>query len=140
MLFYVVPTVTLIAMLALVWLYWEASQPLDDYFSARHGTLADVAVRESSQSGSQQSRLMTAHSDSGLSVTFRVIRQAGADQRLPVLIVLGGHRTGSDAADLFGDVGAQAVVALDYPYDGPDKSQRPEPGIENRSSCPPGVH
>jgi fermentation-respiration switch protein FrsA (DUF1100 family) len=120
-LFYVVPTVALIASLALVWLYWEASKPLDDYFSARHGTLSNISVRDSSRSGNQQSQFMTVDSNSGLSVTFRVIRQAGAEQRLPVLIVLGGHRTGSDAAGLFGDVGAQAVVALDYPYDGPDK-------------------
>jgi fermentation-respiration switch protein FrsA (DUF1100 family) len=120
-LFYVVPTVALMATLALVWLYREASKPLDDYFSARRGTLSDIFVRDSSRSGNQQSQFMTIDSNSGLSVTFRVIRQAGAEQRLPVLIVLGGHRTGSDAAGLFGDVGAQAVVALDYPYDGPDK-------------------
>ncbi len=40
---------------------------------------------------------------------------------LPVLLVLGGHRTGSDAVELFGNVGRRAVVALDYPYDGPEK-------------------
>ncbi len=120
-LFYVVPTVSLIAMLALLWLYREASKPLDDYFSARRGTLSGVTVRDASRSANQQSQFMTVDSNSGLSVTFRVIRQTGPEQRLPVLIVLGGHRTGSDAVELFGDVGAQAVVALDYPYDGPDK-------------------
>jgi dienelactone hydrolase len=38
-----------------------------------------------------------------------------------VLLVLGGHRTGSDAVELFGNVGERAVVAVDYPYDGPEK-------------------
>ena len=38
-----------------------------------------------------------------------------------MLVVLGGHRTGSDAVDLFGEVGERAVVALDYPYEGPEK-------------------
>jgi len=53
-LFYVVPTVALIATLALVWLYREASKPLDDYFSARRGTLSGIFVRDSSRSGNQQ--------------------------------------------------------------------------------------
>lgn len=38
-----------------------------------------------------------------------------------MLLILGGHRTGSDAVELFGNVGRRAVVALDYPYDGPER-------------------
>jgi dienelactone hydrolase len=54
-------------------------------------------------------------------VLFRVIRPSEPARKLPVLMVLGGHRTGSDAVDLFGHVGDRAVVALDYPYAGPEK-------------------
>jgi fermentation-respiration switch protein FrsA (DUF1100 family) len=36
-------------------------------------------------------------------------------------VILGGHRTGRDAVDLFGDVRGRAIVGVDYPYDGPDK-------------------
>ncbi len=60
-------------------------------------------------------------SDSGLQVSFRIIRNEEHDAPLPVLVVLGGHRTGSDAVDLFGDVGDRAVIGVDYPYHGPEK-------------------
>ena len=60
-------------------------------------------------------QLLTIASDSGLNVTFRVIRPAEPASTLPVLMILGGHRTGSDAVDLFGNVGNRAVVALGYP-------------------------
>jgi dienelactone hydrolase len=120
---YVLPAITLIAATALAWLYLDAHRSLADYFLARHGELTSVVIRESSQTGHQASEFMTIRSDSGLSVSARIIRRAGNNQRLPVLIVLGGHRTGSDAVDLFGDVGEQAVVALDYPYEGPEKAR-----------------
>jgi pimeloyl-ACP methyl ester carboxylesterase len=60
-------------------------------------------------------------SDSGLQVSFRIIRDVETDALLPVLVILGGHRTGSDAVELFGDVGHRSIVGVDYPYDGPDK-------------------
>ena len=52
---------------------------------------------------------------------FRIIRDVETDTPLPVLMMLGGHRTGSDAVELFGDVGHRSIVGVDYPYDGPDK-------------------
>jgi predicted peptidase len=75
--------------------------------AGRHRAAASVALR----------------SDSGLEVSLRVIRPADTQKALPVLVVLGGHRTGSAAVELFGDVGERAVVALDYPYAGPQKLQ-----------------
>ena len=36
-------------------------------------------------------------------------------------MILGGHRTGSDSVDLFGDVRGRAIVGIDYPYAGPEK-------------------
>ena len=41
----------------------------------------------------------------------------------PVLLILGGHRTGSHAVELFGKVDGQAIVGVDYPYDGPEKAK-----------------
>ena len=64
---------------------------------------------------------MSIASNSGLAVDVRVIRDATAEEPLPVLVVLGGHQTGSSAIELFGDVGDRAVVALDYPYAGPQR-------------------
>ena len=103
-----------------LWLRWDASQPLEPWFEKRHGHISTIDTLESVDSSTQLSQLLRIDSDSGLAVTFRVIRQSGRDQ-LPVLIVLGGHRTGSDSAQLFGEVGERAVVALDYPYSGPER-------------------
>ena len=49
------------------------------------------------------------------------VRDDAAGSRLPVLLVLGGHRTGRDSVDLFGEVADVAVVGIEYPYDGPEK-------------------
>ena len=60
-------------------------------------------------------------SDKGLVVNLRVLRPAAGDARLPLVILLGGHRTGRDAVDVLGNPGRLAVAALDYPYHGPEK-------------------
>jgi dienelactone hydrolase len=121
LLFVVVLPIVLLIIAALIWLRIDASRPLNAYFDARQGALGEVEVLESRVDGGQLDRLLEMRSDSGLRVRARVVRPSFADDRLPVLIILGGHRTGSDAVDLFGDVGAKAVVALDYPYEGPQK-------------------
>jgi dienelactone hydrolase len=105
----------------LAWLRWESHLPRDEWFDERHGQLADVSTdRGVTPNGQLTDRLMLT-SSSGLQVVARLIRDEHIDGRLPVLVVLGGHRTGSDAVDLFGDVGQRAVVGVDYPYDGPEK-------------------
>jgi len=110
----------IIAITGLTWLRWESHQPRDDWFDERRGNIEDVTVADSVTADGQLSTFVTLRSDTGLSISFRVIRHR-SDEPLPVLLVLGGHRTGSDAVDLFGNVGRRAVVALDYPYDGPEK-------------------
>lgn len=111
----------LVAAVALVWLHHDAGKPLEPWFEARHGALAAMELLESEGADEQRSELITLTSDSGLAVTLRVFRHASVDKPLPVLMVLGGHRTGSDAANLFGDVGKRAIIALDYPYEGPER-------------------
>lgn len=121
LLFYLVLPVILAATAALTWLRWDAGRPQADYFAERHGRLIDVAVTETAPGDAQLSAFMTLRSDSGLGVSLRVMRPANNSGPSPVLLILGGHRTGSDAAELFGDVGNHAIVALDYPYAGPEK-------------------
>ena len=104
-----------------LWLRSDAARPLEDYFAARHGELVAANVIERNVDDGQVAEFLTLQSGSGLSVRTRVIRPDVTEATLPVLIILGGHRTGSDAVDLFGRVGDRAVVALDYPYDGPEK-------------------
>jgi hypothetical protein len=118
---YIVLVVVLSITLALTWLRWESGLSRDDWFDDRQGQIETVAAEESVTRYGQLSESVRLSSDSGLEVFFRVVREVKTDARLPVLIILGGHRTGSDAVDLFGDVGNHVIVGVDYPYDGPDK-------------------
>ena len=119
-LLYAVIAVVMASTIGLTWLRWESHQPRDDWFDARRGRIDGVTVENSVTADGQLAAFVTLTSDSGLAISFRVIRHP-SDEPLPVLLVLGGHRTGSDAVELFGNVGERAVVALEYPYDGPEK-------------------
>ena len=119
-LLYAVIAVVVASTIGLTWLRWESHQPRDDWFDARRGKIQGVTVENSITADGQLSAYITLISDSGLAISFRIIRHP-SDEPLPVLLVLGGHRTGSDAVELFGNVGERAVVALEYPYDGPEK-------------------
>jgi dienelactone hydrolase len=117
--------VTLVVILtvvgALAWLRWDAGQPREEWFAKRHGQIRSTAVEQLDVGAGQAGASVSLTSDSGLEVFLRVIRDATDAQPLPVLLVLGGHRTGSAAVELFGEVGERAIVALDYPYDGPER-------------------
>lgn len=113
--------VVLLATISLTWLRWESSQPRDRWFDTRQGRIESVVSAPATTAAGQQSESVQLNSSSGLQVSFRVIRGTDAGEPLPILLVLGGHRTGSDAVELFGEVGQRAVIGVDYPYDGPDK-------------------
>ncbi len=118
---YSVLLIVLLITLLLTWLRWESGLPRDDWYAERKGRIERAAVESSTTPHGQVSESVELVSDSGLEVSFRVVRSADNRAPLPVLLVLGGHRTGSDAVDLFGDVGDLAVVGVNYPYDGPEK-------------------
>ena len=118
---YLILTVVLAVTAALAWLRWESGLSREAWFDERRGRIVAVESEESPTAHGQLSEFATLRSDTGLTVSLRVIRGDPDEDTLPVLIVLGGHRTGSDAVELFGDVGERAVVALDYPYDGPER-------------------
>ena len=111
----------LLLVLPLAWLWWESSLPRDEWFDERQGQIESVSIEESLTRFGQRSESVTLISDTGLRVSFRVIRNIDYDAPMPVLLVLGGHRTGSDAVEFFGDVGDLAMVGVDYPYDGPER-------------------
>lgn len=117
---YTAIAVVLAVTAGLTWLRWESQQPRDEWFDQRRGEIESIVVEGSIPADGQLSSFATLSSTTGLRFSFRVLR-AATDAPLPVLLVLGGHRTGSDAVELFGNVGARAVVALDYPYEGPEK-------------------
>lgn len=118
---YFVLLVVLTIALSLAWLRWESSQPRDEWFGERHGQILTATAEETITEYGQVAESVQLISDSGLKVAVRIIRDVETNAPLPVLIILGGHRTGSDAVELFGDVGPLAIVGVDYPYDGPDK-------------------
>lgn len=106
---------------ALAWLRWDANRPRDEWWVERQGQLIETHSERSTTGFGQLTEAVTLTSDSGLRVSIRLIRNELTDGPRTVLLVLGGHRTGRDAVDLFGDTGEWAVVAVDYPYDGPEK-------------------
>lgn len=113
--------VLLVAALALAWLRWDAGRARGDWFDARKGKLQAAVVTLERRVGRDEHGIESVQlvSDTGLEVSFRVLRPAAQSTPRPVLIVLGGHRTGSEAVTLFEEIGGLTFVALDYPYDGP---------------------
>lgn len=118
---YLLLIVVLTVALSLAWLRWDAGQPRDDWFDERQGQIEAVVITETATIDGQRSDAVRLTSDTGLEIFFRVIRDDETEGVLPVLLVLGGHRTGSDAVELFGNVSDRAVVGIDYPYEGPEK-------------------
>jgi dienelactone hydrolase len=108
-----------IAMTAL-WLA-DHARPRHEYFLTRRGTEVSAMPQATlRQSGGYLSQAVELRSNSGLHVQLRVLRPGDAAGPVPVVVVLAGHRTGRDAVDLIGDPGHVAMVALDYPYHGPE--------------------
>ncbi len=109
-------------MLLAAWWLFDHTRPRHDHFVERKGEIVEVraapTVRESGSYTSQGVRLVA---DTGLAVDLRVLRPSAEHGPLPLMVVLGGHRTGQDAVDLVGDPGNVVVAALDYPYNGPTR-------------------
>jgi fermentation-respiration switch protein FrsA (DUF1100 family) len=92
--------------------------PRHDYFVDRVGTIKHV---QHDVTGSTPTINETLHlrSSTGLEVDMRVRRPNNSEhQKLPVLLAIGGHRTGKDAVDLVDEPRDFAFAAIDYPYSG----------------------
>jgi acetyl esterase/lipase len=121
LLLYGLLALVLVTAASLLWLRWDSHAPRDQWFDERRGRLEDVRSEQSMTPHGQLAETVVLRSSSGLEVLIRLIRDVESAGKQAVLVVLGGHRTGSDAVDLFGDVGDRVVVGIDYPYDGPEK-------------------
>lgn len=91
-----------------------------DYLLERRGTIA-AATRSGPvphpDGYLDESVSLLAHN--GLAVAMRVRRpDSAAPERLPVLLLLGGHRTGKDAVEIAGAPRGVVYAAIDYPYAG----------------------
>jgi len=97
-----------------------------DRLLARHGTLAATTataqVIPDGPGGTPAGYVdetVTLNADTGLRVDLRVRRpDAAPGERVPLLLLLGGHRTGKDAVELAGAPEGIAYAAIDYPYEG----------------------
>lgn len=124
-----------VAMGALVIALWLLShlRPRPEVFAERRGPLVNATV-ESRPEGGFITDTVRATASTGLVVEFRVLRPVRpVGTRLPLVVILGGHRTGRNAVDILGDPGSIAVAALDYPYHGPE---RPRGVVQSLQSVP----
>ncbi len=96
----------------------ELAVPKRDYFVRRAGSIVDQRHIQTRDGDTWQESVHLV-SSSGLEVDLRVYRpHYDGTQRLPVLLMLSGYRTGKDAVDLVGAPQGMAFAAIDYPYDG----------------------
>jgi len=101
------------------WWIADHARPRHHEFVERRGASVSARLDEPVQEpGGFTSQSIYISTDSGLRVNARVLRPASQDAPLPVVVLLGGHRTGRDAVGLVGHPGRAAMVALDYPYHG----------------------
>lgn len=88
-------------------------------FMARRSTLASVSEGRRSTEGGSELRSVHLVARSGLAVDVTIRRQLGdSARRLPLVVVLGGHLTGADAARQVGETPGLVVAAMSYPFQG----------------------
>ena len=113
--------VVIVLLVVALWLL-DHLRPRHARFETRHGSLESAEVTElEAPFPDVLATSVRARSGTGLEVEFRVLRPANIAEPVPLLVLLGGHRTGRRAVELVGDPGPVVVAALDYPYDGSDK-------------------
>ena len=89
-------------------------------FATRRGEVASVTRDEATVEEGHRIEAVTVRSTSGVTVPMLVKRPL-ADSAAPLVVILGGHATGRDAARLIPDTRGRVVVALSYPYTGPHR-------------------
>ena len=94
-------------------------------FLERRGTLAEVALGPAWTAGAYVRQDARVTSTSGLSVEMSIRRPVdeagGPPVRRPLLVLLGGRRSGRDAIDLIDETRGAVIAALSYPFDGDEK-------------------
>jgi hypothetical protein len=102
------------------WWLADHARPRHDEFVERRGAHVVAELEEIlHEAGGFTSQGVELSSDSGLRFYASVLRPADQHEPLPVVVLLGGYRTGRDAVRLVGHPGDAVMVALDYPYAGP---------------------
>ena len=87
-------------------------------FEERRGILVEVRETRRLELGSTALTELTLTSSSGLEVEMAVRVPLHVDSRLPLVVLLGGYRTGRDAARLLSYETGMVLAAVSYPYRG----------------------
>jgi dienelactone hydrolase len=87
-------------------------------FNNRKGRLAEAQITASWREGDSVVREICLISSSGLKVELTVREPVGARSPRSLVIILGGQRTGRDAALLLEDAQGVVLAGLSYPYRG----------------------
>lgn len=109
--------------LLFTWLWLDARRDRSAWMAARVGQPIEVERQPAPGPEGCSTEALRLGSSSGLSVDLTLLQrpwQPGEPLR-PAAVILGGHRTGRDAALLVGDPGGVVVAALDYPLEGSDR-------------------
>ena len=89
-------------------------------FARRRGTVAQVTRDGETVVDGHRLEAVSVISSSGVTVPMLVKRPLDGAPA-PLVLILGGHATGRDAARLIPDTRGRVVVALSYPYTGPHR-------------------
>jgi fermentation-respiration switch protein FrsA (DUF1100 family) len=90
------------------------------HFAQRRGAVAQVTRDGETEVDGHRLEAVTVISTSGVTVPMLVKRPLNSAPA-PLVLILGGHATGRDAARLIPDTRGRVVVALSYPYTGPHR-------------------
>jgi len=94
----------------------ELMRDQSGYFKSRQGTLVNDTQPRVNGPALENIVLV---SSSGLEVAMRVrLPPEAMTQKVPLILLIGGYRTGKHAVDLVKDPRGLAYAAIDYPYDG----------------------
>jgi len=95
------------------------------HYAARRSRLASIEAGAPVTEGRYLLQPVRLHASSGLAVDITVKRAiADSGRRLPVVLVLGGHRTGRDAVRLVGPTAGTMVAGMSYPYAGDPRPEK----------------
>lgn len=95
-------------------------------FRARRSALARVVEQPAEIDGGYSLQPVRLVATSGLAVEL-IVRRALADsgRRLPLVVIVGGHHTGREAARLLEDTRGTIVAAISYPFAGDPRPDAP---------------
>lgn len=119
--------------IAVAWVLYLLRDPTP-YFLERRSAIASLEEQPVEREGEHSVQLVRVVGESGLEVDLMLKGPARwAGEPLPLVVILGGHRTGREAAKLIGDTHGMLVAAVSYPYRGKTRVKGPAVLLQARA-------